>query len=227
MAAEIDPASNARVRSFFGCDPVEFVDDVICAMASYVTAGIESLSSLITATGLSENHKAKFCHDLSAQMQKSINENSDIFELYVVRNICHVPIDVDLAAELSDIHQVQSPNIEASPVRVDDSGALDDELMDLRERIRVEQGRRRHFVEELRRTQAQISVFETLDRRLAKIRELKQLVDSLPSRELEGRIEELKDLLRGARKVSEQARNDTVDSAMRSLAFHQAGFVFD
>ena len=40
-------SSNSRIKSYFNFDPIELIDDIVCAVSQYINDGIESLAALL------------------------------------------------------------------------------------------------------------------------------------------------------------------------------------
>jgi hypothetical protein len=81
-------------------------------------AGIEWLGSVMVDVRISDHHKRSFMRELTTRVMHSLNVNSDIFEIYVMRNIFHIPVDVDLTGSLVRVRRKNSISLSSAvPVR--------------------------------------------------------------------------------------------------------------
>lgn len=215
--------SITRAKAFFGMNPIEFVDDVVCSVSTYVQETLDAMFSKLLEVKASKTQKMKFETDLKAAMQESINTNSDLFELYVMRNIFHIDVDVDLTevltrSEASVLGDDFSADRDDLSFGHEDGEDLDGQLEQLYREIQSEQARRKRLASEIRTNQAQLKIAEMIRERLPRIRELAESVKTLPVDEIDKIIVQLQDLLERARSIPPD---------QRSLAFHQNAFIFD
>jgi hypothetical protein len=213
-------SSNARVKIFFERDPIEFIDDVVMAMSHYVRSGIDSLSSVMVDVRLSDNHKRSFIRDLAARVKHSLDVNSDIFEMYVMRNIFHIPVDVDLAGSVVQSQESAVDDLDRSFGRDAESDELDEEIRALQAQIYKSNERRKKLVREAKQTEAKLKISKAALERMPAIMELAQAVEAVPSKRINELIQSMEDLLRRSR-----AAEGTEE--VQSLAFQQAAFTFD
>ena len=218
--------SITRAKAFFGMNPLEFVDDVVTSVSTYVQETLEALFAKLLEVKTSQNHKYKFERDIREAMQESININSDLFELYVMRNIFHIDVDVDLTDALTRSEnstigdEVSADRVDLS-FGYDDSEGLDGQLEELYKQIQMEQSKRRFLASEIRRNQVQVKIAEMIMERLPAIRELATSVVELPIDEIDRIIAQCQELLERVRSVPPEK------DPMKSLAFHQNTFIFD
>jgi hypothetical protein len=221
MADEAEAiASNARVRSYFQRDPIEFVDDIVMAMSHYVNNGIESLASVMTDLHLSENHKRAFIRELKSRVVLSLDRNSDIFEMYVMRNIFHIPVDADLVGMMAPEPEGDPGDLNQSFHATDESDKLDRELIAITREIQDAQARQRELAASIRATETQLKVCELVLARLPDVVELAEAADKLPTKRIDQLIQAMEAMLEAARAAEARA-------PAQSLAFHQAAFKFD
>jgi hypothetical protein len=213
-------ASNARVKTFFERDPIEFIDDVVAAMSHYVESGIESLGSIMADVRLSDNHKRAFLRELMARVMHSLNVNSDIFEMYVMRNIFHIPVDVDLAGSLMPGPGPDAEDLDRSFGRDADSDDLDEEMRALIAQIEAGKDRRRRLAQSIRASEARLKVSQAALNRMPAIAELAHAAAAVPA----GRVDEL---IRSMSALLQRAEAAEAPASGASLAFHQSAFNFD
>lgn len=196
-------------------NPIDFVDDVVCAVSFYVTEGLEAIASKLTEVRISRNHVHKFVTTITSAMQKSVDKNSDLMELYVMRNIFHIDTDVDLAGALSS--PMRSPRKEMIPDVSDD---LDVRLTNLYEEIEAEERKKMRLVAAIKREEEQLKITEMIDARLPEIRELAKAAKALPHADVNAMLGDLTEILVKART---RPRSDPA----KALAAYQDGFKFD
>ena len=169
-------ASNARIRSFFQFDPLEFVDEVVIATSEYINGGLESLTAILDLQDSPPAAKAELLRQLNKRLQKSLNLNSDLLEMFVMRNIFWVDIDVDLAFELSSTVP-QSP---AVALDGDDGDRLDEELESLRASIASEAERRARLIQSIRGNEEKARAASLVAERAPAIESLLKDIEALP-----------------------------------------------
>jgi hypothetical protein len=113
------------------------------AISHDVQNGIESLGSVMVDVRISDNHKRSFMRDLTARLMHSLNVNSDMLEIYVMRNICHIPVHVDLAGSLVRSPASAADELDRSFERDADPNDLDNEIRALTAEIDGGKERRR------------------------------------------------------------------------------------
>jgi hypothetical protein len=214
--------SDPRVRTFFQTDPVSFIDEVVASMSHYVSGGLESLSSMLSdrSLGVSPNHKAALVQNLNQKIQTSLTLNADIFEMYLLRNIFHIPVDVDLAGVIMDSHNEQSASFDGAAFGPD-SEDLDQHLADLHHQIGEAQFRRKRLANSIQSTRLQLKISEQCLARLPALSQLRAAAAALPVNRVEKLREELVQLLERSRSLAQDA------DPVKSLAFHKGAFVFD
>jgi hypothetical protein len=213
-------ASNARVKTFFERDPIEFIDDVVAAMSHYVESNIESLGSRMADVHLSDNHKRAFLHDLMARVMHSLNVNSDIFEMYVMRNIFHIPVDVDLAGSLMPSQNSAAEDLDRSFTRDAESDDLDEEIHSLISQIEASKERRRQLVQSIKANEARLKVSQAALNRMPAIAELAQATAAVP-------VDRINELIQSMTTLLQKAKATAPPDPMQTLAFHQSAFNFD
>lgn len=215
------PPSITRAKTFFGMNPVTFVDDVVCAVSTYIQNASEAMSAKLLEVKASTNHKYKFERDLKIAMQESINRNSDLFELYVLRNIFHVDVDVDLASAItrneSTIEEESSSNFKFTH---EDGEGLDERLEQLYKEIHEEQVRSKQLAAEIKANQAQLEIYKLILKRLPAIRQLADSIRTLPTDDIDRMRARLEEIL-------ERTRSVQPESPEKSLAFHKGAFIID
>jgi hypothetical protein len=215
-----DAASNARVQTFFQRDPIEFIDDVVMAMSHYVQSGIESLGSVMVNVRLSDNHKRAFMRELTARVMHSLNVNSDIFEMYVMRNIFHIPVDVDFAGSLAQSQDSSAEALDGSFKPAPESDDFDKEILRLRAKIRESNEKRKRLLHSVKENEAKLQISKAALDRMPEILEEAQATADLPCDQINRLIQSMRNLLRKSKAIE-------VGDAMQSLAFHEAAFSFD
>ena len=170
-------ASNARIRSFFQFDPLEFVDEVVIATSEYINGGLASLTAILDLQDSPPSAKAELLRQLNKRLQKSLNLNSDLLEMFVMRNIFWVDIDVDLAFELSSAALPQSPALATDS---DDSDRLDEELESLRASIAREAERRANLIRSIRGNEEKARAASLVAERAPAIESLLKDIEALP-----------------------------------------------
>ena len=172
----MEPVSNPRIRSYFQFDPLEFIDDVVIATSEYINGGLGSLAAIVDLQDLPEGEKEGFLTKLRKRLQRSLNTNSDLFEMYVMRNIFWVDIDVDLAFEISKTET--TPNVDLDETAEDKS--LDVELEELRSQIKEEIRERRILLSQIRETQTRMQIAEETVERIPEMQQLLNEMKVLP-----------------------------------------------
>ena len=210
-------ASVARARTFFGFNPVDFVDDIVCAMSYYISSCLEAISAKLAEVRVSPNHKQRFMRELSEVVQKSVNKNADLFELFVMRNIFHIDIDVDLAGALT-APEVHEDGGGVSMIQGDSDDGTDAELEALYAEIEKETRRRCELIKTIRQEEAQLAIAEALEKRLPEIEELGKCAHELPSDEVNEKIRRFEDILEH---LKSHRRSEP------SLEFQKQAFRFD
>jgi hypothetical protein len=213
-------ASNARVMTFFQRDPVDFIDDMVMAVSHYVQSGIESLSSIMMDVKLSENHKRAFMRELTAQVMHSLNVNSDIFEMYVMRNIFHIPVDIDLAGSIMESQDFSAVDLDRSFSRDGDSDDLDDEIRELTAKIYQNKEKRKQLLRSVKENEARLKISQTALDRIPAIVELEKAVANAP-------CDQMDSLLGSMQKLLSEAKRIEPSEPTQSLVFHQTAFNFD
>ena len=220
---EKKPESNGRVRQFFGFDPVEFVDDVVCATSFYINGLQESLSSLLSAESISQNRQNEIKTKLFSALQSSIDLNSDIFELYLMRNIFHIPVDADLTSELvsNSTKNIPIQSETSFSYDLEEEEELDSELRNLYQQIREEQEKRHSLQQSIFKHKINLQQTQEITKRSTQINNIIRSAQELPTQQ----IDELHDKLQ---KVYQKAKSFQSDfSDKQTLAFHQSAFSFD
>lgn len=210
-------ASVARARTFFGFNPVDFVDDIVCAMSFYISSCMEAISAKLAEVQISPNHKQRFIKELTDAVQKSVNKNADLFELFVMRNIFHIDTDVDLASALS-APTVEKSRDNVSVMNEDTDDGIDAELEALYAEIETESRRRCELIQKIKQNDAQLTIAEALEKRRPELEALARESQTLPSAEITEKIRSFEDIL------------DRLKSRRRSqpsLAFQKQAFQFD
>lgn len=198
--------SNARIRSYFGFDPVEFVDDIVVATSEYINGSLESLAAAVSVQDMPIDAKEKFMGKVNSRMQRSLNINSDLLEMYVMRNIFWIDVDVDMAAEL---RQADKSAVSIS-VDMDYDDGTDRRLKDLYAEISSESSKRTALLHAIDATEKQCKVAEQIVARRAEIDALLGELQSLPTDRVESAVSVLqsyKDLMnsRPARRQPSQS----------------------
>lgn len=226
MQEQVIP-SITRAKAFFGMNPLEFVDDVVSSVSTYVQETLDAMFAKLLEVKVSQNHKYKFERDIAAAMHESINTNADLFELYVMRNIFHIDVDVDLTDALTRSLETSTIGDETSAERVDfsfgydDSDGLDGQLEELYRQIQIEQSKRKSLASEIRTNQAQVKIVEMILERLPAIKELAASVKELPIDDIDRIISQCQQLLERVKSIPPE------QDPAKSLAFHQNTFIFD
>ena len=222
--------SNARVRSFFKFDPIEFSDDVVCALSSYISSAIDSLVSLMSKVDVSEKDKRTFISNLISVMQESLDKNADKFEAYILRNIFDISVNVDLAAAIDTPKKGESSNnsvhdsfgINDIDEEDLDENELDNELTQLYNKIQSEQNKRIELLASIKGNRVKLNEAKQIVERLPKINQIINLASQLPKndiQDLENKIQNLLDTAKGI-------LNKTVNEK-KSIEFEKEAFQFD
>jgi hypothetical protein len=190
------------------------------AMSHYVKTGIESLVSVMTDVRLSENHKRVFVRELKSRVVLSLDRNSDIFEMYVMSNIFHIPVDADLVGIMAPDPDGDMRDLSQSFRTSDESDELDRELAAVTREIHNAQARQRELATSICTTETQLKVCELVLARLPDVVGLAEAINELPA----DRIDQLIQAMEG---ILETARTAEARTPAQSLAFHQAAFKFD
>lgn len=219
--------SNPRVRSFFKFDPIEFSDDVICSLSFYINNAIDTINSLLTKVEVSENIKLKFQNDLITKLQNSIDVNADKFELYIMRNIFDISVNIDLTPDIDTPKKVRNSDKDGLDDFDDDDNDFDDtelnqNLTDLYEQIQDAQAQRVQLVTSIKSNKAKLYEANELLKRMPSINKIIELAEQLPASEIEGLAQRIKDLLDRVKELEDLDENEK-----RSVEFDKASFTFD
>lgn len=217
--------SNPRIRSFFKFDPIEFSDDVVCALSFYLNQAIDSIISLLTNVPTSESRKKKFQNDLITKLRNSIDENADKFELYIMRNIFDISVNIDVTADIDTPKKVKG-NEEGGFDEMEEEDfndeKLDKKLDELYAQIQDCQAQRVQLVTSIKSNKAKLNEANALVARLPKINEIIKLAEQLPEREIESLAQRMKDLFDRVQDLASHDQNEK-----RSFEYDKASFVFD
>lgn len=216
--------SNTRIRQFFGFDPIEFVDDVVCSTSYYINGLKESLSSLLTSESISQNKQNEIKSKLFTALQASIDLNSDIFEMYLMRNIFHIPVDVDLTSELStpskNISEFDNLSSESIINENTNEEELDNELEELYEQIRNAQNEQQRLKQQIRSKKTMIKQTNEIIKRTDLIDEIIRNANEIP-------MEQIDELLKNLQGTYQKAKTYHSDVSENKLLYHKSSFTFD
>ena len=173
-------ASNARIRSFFEFDPLDFIDEVVIATSEYINGGLASLTAVVDLQDVAARARSDFLQQLNKRLQKSLNVNSDLLEMFLMRNIFWIDVDVDLAFEFS---RSDPQNLEPEPDDADET-ELDKQLESLRAEIGKELARRMQLQEQIRANSERELVASIIAERETDVTELIHDIKSLPVEEV-------------------------------------------
>ena len=173
-------ASNARIRSFFEFDPLDFIDEVVIATSEYINGGLASLTAVVDLQDVAARARSDFLQQLNKRLQKSLNVNSDLLEMFLMRNIFWIDVDVDLAFEFS---RSDPQNLEPEPDDADET-ELDKQLESLRAEIGKELARRMQLQEQIRANSEREMVASIVAQRETDVTELIHDIKSLPVEEV-------------------------------------------
>ena len=173
-------ASNARIRSFFEFDPLDFIDEVVIATSEYINGGLASLTAVVDLQDVAARARSDFLQQLNKRLQKSLNVNSDLLEMFLMRNIFWIDVDVDLAFEFS---RSDPQNLEPEPDDADET-ELDKQLESLRAEIGKELARRMQLQEQIRANSEREMVASIVAERETDVTELIHDIKSLPVEEV-------------------------------------------
>ena len=213
-----NPSSNARVKTYFQFDPLELIDDIVCATSQYVNDGIESLYALFAQLDMSENIKNEFITKLSQKIQESLNKNSDLFELYLMRNIFVIPIDVDLASAL-DIEE--NKNIEDNNNFIVENEDFDSEIIALYDKINELKTEHSFLIESIKRNKINLYISDRIIERIPDFQEIIGMYNSIPNE----KITQLNLLSQEISSLLNNFKND--DNLIEKNKFNEKSFVFD
>jgi predicted nucleic acid-binding Zn-ribbon protein len=141
--------------------------------------------------------------------------------MYVMRNIFHIPVDVDLAGALVSSESDHAFDLDHSSGFGADVGDFDQRLRALHRQIDEAQFRRKQLASSIQTTRAQLKISEACLSRMPQITELHAAANSLPVDRIEQLREKVIELLGKSRELSSES------DPKRSLAFHKEAFVFD
>lgn len=173
-------ASNPRIRSFFEFDPLDFIDEVVIATSEYINGGLASLTAVVDLQDVAARARSGFLQQLNKRLQKSLNVNSDLLEMFLMRNIFWIDVDVDLAFEFS---RSDPQNLEPEPDDADET-ELDKQLESLRAEIGKELARRMQLQEQIRANSERELVASIIAERETDVTELIHDIKSLPVEEV-------------------------------------------
>lgn len=215
--------SNTRIRQFFGFDPIEFVDDVVCSTSYYINGLKESLSSLLSSESISQNKQNEIKSKLFTALQSSIDLNSDIFEMYLMRNIFHIPVDVDLTSELSSSSKIAG-NMDSlsseSMINEADEDELDSELEGLYAEIRNEQNVQQELWDKISSKRIMIQQTNEIVKRTDMIDEILRNAGEIP-------VQQIDELLENLQSTFQKAKTFHSNIEENKLLYHQSSFTFD
>ena len=162
--------ANIRVRSFFGFDPNAMIDDIASSVMYYINSNINALAPLLTGDS------GERMNEFITRLQESYIKNMDLFELYTMRNIFDIPLDLDLV----DVEQEQESDIKLDDSFVADSNDYDNELLALYQRFNEQQEQKKMHVNNINELESQLSINQQILQRAAKIKSIISEAHSLP-----------------------------------------------
>lgn len=224
LAASNPAYSNPRVRQFFKFNPIDFFDDTIDAISYYINSALDSFRSLLDSVKASDSNKFNFVSDLIAKLQNSVDENADIFELYAMRNIFDISVNVDLMPDIDTPKKKKSddPN-EFNEMAADDfnDDELDAQLADLYRQIQTEQARRVELLTSLKTNTIKLNEARQLVQRLPNINKIIDMIKQLPVEETEQRSQKFREFKDIVKNMAQE-----VDS-QKTLEYEKQAFTFD
>lgn len=212
LQAEEETYSNPRSRSFFGFNPIEFSDDVAIALSYYMDNALGSIISILSNVKVSEKKKEKFQDELIQILQNSVNLNSDKFELYILRNIFDISVNIDLTSTIDTPKNDKAADEDVlNGIDNDDSfddRELDSQLMELYAQIQECQAERVQLITSIKTNKAQLNEANEIVNRLPKINQIIDLVEKIPPSEIEGVAQKIKELLDRVNDLASHEQNE-------------------
>ncbi|KAK8898859.1 hypothetical protein M9Y10_001151 [Tritrichomonas musculus] len=203
--------SNPRIRSFFKFDPIEFSDDVICSLSFYINNTIDTINSLLTSIEVSEKNKSIFQNELVTKLQNSIDENADKFELYIMRNIFDISVNIDLTSDIDTPKKKSDEDEKKFSDNQDDDfddKDLDRQLAELYAQIQESQAKRVQLVTTIKTNKAKLNEVRELTKRLPDINRIIELTQQLPSDEIKKLSNTFNDLLQQVQDLANRKQSE-------------------
>lgn len=203
--------SNPRIRSFFKFDPIEFSDDVICSLSFYINNTIDTINSLLTSIEVSEKNKSIFQNELVTKLQNSIDENADKFELYIMRNIFDISVNIDLTSDIDTPKKKSDEDEQKFSDNQDDDfddKDLDRQLAELYAQIQESQAKRVQLVTTIKTNKAKLNEVRELTKRLPDINRIIELTQQLPSDEIKKLSNTFNDLLQQVQDLANRKQSE-------------------
>lgn len=221
--------SDPRIRSFFGFDPLVMIDDIICATSHYINNGIDSLYSLLSQYNLSDERKTEITRKLAYKLNESFNKNSDMFEMYCMRNIFPIHVDIDLCDALINSEK----SAPASPYRnqigpdedIDEvSETLDQQLLEIQKNIEDQKTIYYDLVQSIRSKKVQLCVSQKLLERKPRIEHLINKYKQIPAEKIANITQQMTACLE---MVEKYANILAEEEQHKRLSYHKNTFKFD
>lgn len=211
-------SSNSRIKSYFNFDPIELIDDIVCAVSQYINDGIESLAALLIQLDNNEETRNRVINKITELMQDSLNRNSDLFELYLMRNIFVIPVDVDLASAIDSAESDQSFDVSNN---LSHENELDEEIENLYKKINEQKLVYLSHLKNIKENEIQSQIYEQIISRVPILEKLLLEYQELPQQKLD----ELVSLAEDCFNLSKNAKS--INDSEHLLEFHKKSFNFD
>ena len=220
--------STSRVRSFFNFEPIDFIDDTVNAVAIYAADAIVSLAAFMKEDKVPDNEINKIKNKLNQRVAEELNRNSELFGLYLIRNIFNIPASIDLAAALTQrgAEDQESTEIQedvVTGVSPEEMGQVDKEIESLIAQISERHDHYTQLCNSIRKNESEAIFLEELTKRISKIENIVERTNALPFQQL-GQIDNMaNDCMQLV-----QSMMQTKDlSATQSVDQHSRDFTFD
>lgn len=224
--------STSRVRSFFNFEPVDVIDDAVNAVAVYAADVIVSLTTCLKEDGFPDNEVTKIKNKLNQRVAEELNKNSELFILYLLRNVFNIPASVDLAAAYTAPSTHNDDDLSKSDisheepitgVSEDQMKAIDTEIDKMLAQINGKYDEYVEMCKSIRANETEAVYLDKILERLNKIESIVDRVNELPTDRLENVNTKLKECIQETESMIEKTRKD----ANSSIEQHKRSFDFD
>lgn len=223
-------SSSSRVKTFFNFDPYELIDDTVSAVTQYITDALMSFTECLKGNRFTQDEANQISAKLQREISKSLAENADLFEMYLLRNIFNVPLNVDLGQNLNDDFQessnlmesMMSSNMDISSIQ-SMNNELDAEIESLRAQIIERYQQYIDLCKRIQKNELEALYLEKLISRFDKIESILHSISQLPTEQAKLLCQKTEECLKKAQQINEAKQRSLNDS----LALQKASFTFD